>query len=253
MPGARGPKEPAPSGAAAWREQAQLWRAQKDPIDDVEGGLVVGLRRWFGVGGDEAELHATEEEQQGLLGKAQKSLSNMAERAGGTVASGVGGNVGAMMQIASISKDRWVAFFGLLTLGCLLMGASWWMLPLIVLAPHKFAGLFTTGSLCFMAGISVLKGPVAFAAHLLSGSRLAVSAGYVGSMVATIWASMWYRSAPLTMAFSVLQIVELLWLAASYIPGGSMALGFVCEWLSFGLRRLLCAACCSSKLGSAPL
>lgn len=249
MPGAWGQKK-APNGAAAWREQAELWRTQKDTIDDVESGFIFSLSRWLGGGDDHRVLHGTDEEQQGLLGKAQKSLSNMAERTGDAV---TGSSMGAMLQVASISRERWAAFFALLATGALLMAASLWMLPLLVLAPQKFAGMFTTGSLCFLASFAALKGPATFTAHLFSGGRLFLSAGYVGSMAATLWASMWYRSTLLTMVFSVLQISQLLWFAASYIPGGSMLLGFVCDGMSVGLKRLCCASCCANKTGSTPL
>merc|ERR1719356_756531 len=98
-------------------------------------------------------------------------------------------------------------------------------LPLIIIMPHKFAFVFTGGSLCFLGSFSALRGTGALISHLTAPDRLMLSFGYVGSMVGTLWASMWYRSTLLTMVFCSIQIVELLWFFASYIPGAPAVLG----------------------------
>lgn len=159
--------------------------------------------------------------------------------------------MGVAVQAASIGRQQWICFFVLLLIGCLLMCISFASLPLIVLAPHKFAGVFTMGSLCFLGSFSALKGFGSFVAHLTSKDRLTLSAGYIGSMAGTLWASLWYRSTLLTIAFTVVQVSQLLWFFVSYIPGGSAVLGFLCDSCSQALRRACCGCC--GKPGSVPL
>eukprot|EP00434_Breviolum_minutum_P046173 symbB.v1.2.041607.t1/scaffold8398.1/size6515/2 len=70
-------------------------------------------------------------------------------------------------------------------------------------------------------------------------------------MLGTLWASMWYRSGMLTIAFSIAQISSLLWFFVSYIPGGSYAMSLVCDFLRGTLRHVCCSLCASK--GSLPL
>merc|ERR1719433_767114 len=160
----------------------------------------------------------TEEETQGLLGLAQQGLQNVTEKAGGAVGRNLSGSLGMAAQVAAIGQQQWIMFAVLLAFGCLLMASAIGFLPLIVLAPHKFASVFTTGSLCFLGSFAALKGIGPFVAHLTSSERLPLSAAYFGSMLATLWASLWYRSSLLTMVFSGIQISQLLWFFVSYIP-----------------------------------
>eukprot|EP00913_Durusdinium_trenchii_P033292 g31167.t1 len=135
------------------------------------------------------------------------------------------------MQAATISTQAWITFFVLLILGGLLMAASFASLPMLLLAPQKFAFVFTTGSACILGALCSLKGMQAFLAHLTTPERRPLSIGFLGSMAGTLWASMWYRSALLTIVFSVAQISSLLWFFISYIPGGAYVMGLVCDFL----------------------
>mmetsp|Transcript_93087 Transcript_93087/g.207977 ORF Transcript_93087/g.207977 Transcript_93087/m.207977 type:complete len:247 (-) Transcript_93087:52-792(-) len=246
MPGA---SRPAVGGASGrWLPNAA---PLKDQIDDSTGfsGFADRLKGLMGAAEEKASLYGTEEETQGLLGMAQKGLEGVATRAGGAL----GGKLGGYVQAVSIGRERWAAFFALLCLGALLVMASLSMLPLLVLAPQKFAAVFTSGSLCLLAAPAALKGVGSLVSHLTSREKLPLSVGYVGSMAGTLWASLWYRSTLLTIAFSAMQIMELLWFFASYIPGGSTVLGFVCDAASGLTRRMCCGCICGSGGGSIPL
>merc|ERR1719282_478934 len=122
------------------------------------------MKSWLG-GEDKTVMQGNEEETQGLLGYAQQSMQNVAERAGsaagnmaGNMGANFGGKMGAAIEVASIGRQRWLGFAVLLMIGCALMSISFACLPLIVLAPHKFAFVFTSGSLCFLGAFSVLRG-----------------------------------------------------------------------------------------------
>merc|ERR1719498_2047148 len=112
-------------------------------------------------------------------------------------------------------------------------------LPIIVLAPQKFALLYTLGSLCIMASFSILRGHSAFIKYLLSRSRALFSTTYVASMLGTLWASLVYRSQLLTVLFAVVQVVSLSWFPVSYIPGGRRILS-----LFTGMGFRICKTCC---------
>ena len=58
-------------------------------------------------------------------------------------------------------------------------------LPVIVLAPSKFALSFTIGSLLVMAGFAALRGLKQQASHMLSASRLPFTAGKVNHGIRT--------------------------------------------------------------------
>lgn len=208
------------------------------------------LRNWLS-GDDGKPGGGTEEETQGLLGLAHHGLSNVAEKAGNSFGRSLGGNMGMAMQVASISQQQWLAFFVLLLIGGLLMAISFASLPLIVLAPHKFAGVFTAGSLFFLGSFAALRGVSDFVAHLTSKEKLPLTAAYFGSMLGTLWASLWYRSTLLTMVLSAVQITQLLWFFVSYIPGGSAVMGIVCDFCHGAVRRACCS--CLRRPSSMPL
>mmetsp|Transcript_84257 Transcript_84257/g.153876 ORF Transcript_84257/g.153876 Transcript_84257/m.153876 type:complete len:243 (-) Transcript_84257:46-774(-) len=237
--------------------QPQWGAARKDCIDDGQTGLLGKFlpAAWTGRGADDYGDQGMDEEKQGLLGRAQQGLQNVAEKAvigasglaGGRI--GTFGNMGAAMQVATISRQRWMAFFVLLGIGLLLMALSFASLPLILLAPHKFSVVFTTGSLCIMGALSALKGVGDFATHLMSSERLPLSIGYCGSIIGTLWATHWYQSTLLSMVFSFAQMIALIWFFVSYIPGGPTVLGFISDAFCGVARR----ACCGGKSGSLPI
>lgn len=216
-------------------------------MPDESSGMFGRVRSWFGAGNEGRYSGGTEEETQGLLGLAGQHLSNAADMAGAKL----GGGMGAAMQVATISQNQWILFFALLAMGLLLSAAAWATLPLLVLAPHKFACTFTAGSLCLLSSVTALKGVWPLVSHLTSKEKLPFSIGYFGSMAGTLWASLWYRSTLLTMAFSIAQIVQLMWFLVSYIPGGPIVMGYVQDAFCGMLGR----ACCGYffKSGSIPL
>jgi hypothetical protein len=79
-------------------------------------------------------------------------------------------------------------------------------LPMLVIAPSKFALSFTCGSICTMAAMLMLSGWKAGMAHMVSPDRLPFTAIYLGSMAATLYAAVSMRSYILSLGFSVVQV-----------------------------------------------
>ena len=129
--------------------------------------------------------------------------------------------------LPSLTKKQRIMGFVL----CLLMGTFCFSLatlyiPLLVLKARKFALLYTFGSLFIISSFSLLWGPMSHFKHLFSVQRLPFTTAYFGSMLATLYFSLWLRSTVLTVIFAVIQILALVWYIVSYIPGGQTGLKF---------------------------
>lgn len=190
----------------------------------------------FGGTGMAASL-ASAAEAAGVAGVASKGLQGVAAFTGR--AKGLARTASTTISENAISRQRWMYFFGGALLGTALMALAFAFLPLIVLAPQKFALLYTLGSLCFLSSFAILRGHAAFLRHLISKSRALFTASYALSLVGTVWASLCYRSYLLTLAFSAAQVTALVWFLLSYIPGGRRALSF-----AFGMAWRCCRGCC---------
>lgn len=76
------------------------------------------------------------------------------------------------------STQQFAYFFAFIGAGLVFMILAFSVfLPVIVLAPSKFALSFTIGSLLVMAGFAALRGLKQQASHMLSASRLPFTAG----------------------------------------------------------------------------
>ncbi|KAK1297600.1 hypothetical protein QJS10_CPB15g01115 [Acorus calamus] len=100
-------------------------------------------------------------------------------------------------------------------------------LPMMVLMPQKFAICFTLGCMFIIGSFFALKGPRNQFAHMSSRERLPFTLVFIGSMVGTIYVSMFLHSYILSLFFSVIQVLVLSYYAISYFPGGSAGLKFL--------------------------
>mmetsp|Transcript_2465 Transcript_2465/g.5857 ORF Transcript_2465/g.5857 Transcript_2465/m.5857 type:complete len:243 (-) Transcript_2465:1439-2167(-) len=94
-------------------------------------------------------------------------------------------------------------------------------LPVIVIAPAKFAFSFTVGCALIMSAFAALKGWRAQVNHMMQRERLPFSLGYLGSMLGTLYAALVMHSYILSIACSGAQVVALLYYVMSYFPGGA--------------------------------
>mmetsp|Transcript_10588 Transcript_10588/g.30161 ORF Transcript_10588/g.30161 Transcript_10588/m.30161 type:complete len:244 (-) Transcript_10588:85-816(-) len=94
-------------------------------------------------------------------------------------------------------------------------------LPVIVIAPAKFAFSFTMGCGLIMSAFAALKGWKAQVSHMMQKERLPFSIGYISSMLGTLYAAMVMHSYLLSIICSAAQVVALLYYVMSYFPGGT--------------------------------
>ncbi|CAI7734668.1 unnamed protein product [Closterium sp. NIES-54] len=112
-------------------------------------------------------------------------------------------------------------------------------LPVIVLAPQKFAVCFTIGCLLVVGSFFVLKGPMVQLQSMTSAERLPFSLFLVGSMVSTIYCSMVLHSYLLSVISSGAQVLALVYYVVSFFPGGTTGLRFLTSMFTSAATSLM--------------
>ena len=99
-------------------------------------------------------------------------------------------------------------FFCLMAGGAVFVIMAFLMLPTLILMPAKFALCFTIGCCCVMAAFASLRGWRAQLAMMLERERLPFSAGYVASVLGTLYAALILHSYVLSLLTCGLQVSE---------------------------------------------
>ncbi|OJI97580.1 hypothetical protein ASPVEDRAFT_120083 [Aspergillus versicolor CBS 583.65] len=131
--------------------------------------------------------------------------------------------------------DRMLIFFACNLGAAVCFVICFFLFPVLSIKPRKFAILWSVGSLLFLLSWAVLMGPVIYARHLISGSRLPFTAAYFGSIALTLYFAIGLQSTLLTLISSIFQLAALLWYVVSYFPMGSSGLQFMGR---FGAQRV---------------
>lgn len=140
---------------------------------------------------------------------------------------------------SSLPSRKTILYFGLmLATGVFFVFIAFTIfLPVMVIAPQKFAICFTLGCLFIVGAFFVLKGPATQLRHMISKERLPFTAGFVTSMVATIYVSMGLHSYILSVAFSGIQVFALLYYVLSYFPGGAAGMRFLSSMVTSSVLK----------------
>lgn len=178
-----------------------------------------------------AKAREAREKAAAAAGAAAKGL----ERAG----SGLSGSLGGLAAL-TMSPVKLAQFAGTFLVGILLITMSFSFLPMLVIAPQKFALLFAFGSMTMLGSFAILKTPKVFLAGLLRREQLPFSVCYVIGLVGTLVSTLVLRSFVYTAVFGVVQFVALLYFMASYVPGGKHVLNFIGRLCSRAARMLAC-------------
>lgn len=108
--------------------------------------------------------------------------------------------------------------------GVLLSISFFVFLPVVVIMPSKFASGVTFGSLMLMTAFAFLRGPRATLLGFASPERRLFAGAYLGSIALTLYATLGARSYLFTLAATGVQVAALAWYAASFVPGGPVAM-----------------------------
>lgn len=174
----------------------------------------------FGGTGGTPPVSQTDEESAGLMSWASAKITS----------------VKSSVDDFTATRERITLFAILAAAGTVCMILAFTFLPFVIISPHKFALLFTMGSALMLASFSSLRGHAAFLKNIASWDRLPFSASYGVSLVGTLYASLVMGSYILTMLFSVVQVVALMYFLVSYIPGGTGALTMVGSFIGSGFK-----------------
>lgn len=100
-------------------------------------------------------------------------------------------------------------------------------LPMLILAPSKFATSVTFASLMFMSAFAILRGPKTTLMGLLQRERLPFTLAYVSSLVLTLYSTLIAHAYLLTVISVCAQALALAWYGASFVPGGVSGMGWM--------------------------
>lgn len=139
-----------------------------------------------------------------------------------------------------MSPAKLAKFAGVFMVGIFLISMSFSFLPMLVIAPQKFALLFAFGSVTMLSSFGILKGPQAFLSGMAQREQLPFSVLYGVGLVGTLVATIIMRSFLLTAVFGLMQAAGLLYFMASYVPGGKAAVNFCGKLCSKAARAALC-------------
>ncbi|KAF4517701.1 hypothetical protein B566_EDAN013379 [Ephemera danica] len=140
----------------------------------------------------------------------------------------------------SLSRmQRITGFVCCIVMGIICFSMSAFYIPVLLFKARKFALLYTLGSLFMLLSFSFLWGPMNHMRHLFSRERLPFTGIYFGTLLATIYFSMWVQSAPLTCLFAVAQVMALAWFLLSYVPGGQTGIQFFFKLCTSSVSRTL--------------
>lgn len=123
-------------------------------------------------------------------------------------------------------KQRILGFVMFLLMGTFCFSMASLYIPVMIIRPKKFATLYTLGSLFAISSFSFLWGPMNHIKHLFSVPRLPFTTAYIGTILATLYFSLWVKSTILTVVCAICQVITLVWYIVSYIPGGQTGLKF---------------------------
>ncbi|KAF4748574.1 Vesicle transport protein, partial [Perkinsus olseni] len=133
-------------------------------------------------------------------GQAGENASLISQWTSSAMQSGTQAFQGMKQQASDMASTRdtigkFIMFFAA---GCICMMLALTFLPMVVIAPQKFALMFTVGSCLILMSFSVLKGHAAFIAHIMSPEKRLFTAGYAASLVATLYGALVSKSYVLT-------------------------------------------------------
>ena len=225
VPGGEGVQRKA--GGAGGGGLLSQWEKYSDaPQGDVEQGAALPSLDQLGeqagnVGGAAAAAAG------GLFQMVSQQASGLGQSANRAMADSVGFSLPSQQQLSLM--------LGLLALGAFFISFSIFVaLPMVVLAPGKFATSFTLGQVCFMGAFAALRGWRQQLDHMVSADRLPFTSVYVGSMLLTLYSAVVMKSYLLSILSAGAQVVALLYYVMSYFPGGEAGVKAVLSMASSG-------------------
>jgi len=170
---------------------------------------------------------------------AQQVRENVAAAAG--IAKGAQSNTGSHVSAAASptsSPMNVLQFFVVFGVGIGLVALALNFLPIIPIAPKKFAMLFTIGSMTMLTSFALLLSPLSLFKLLTHHRMLPFSITYCSGLLGVQWATIIKRSFVMTVFFAVLQALSLIYFVWTGLPGGRATLGLLWRLRSRSARNI---------------
>ncbi|CAD8088757.1 unnamed protein product [Paramecium sonneborni] len=147
------------------------------------------------------------------------------------------------VQQAAMNWKNFVIFF---SIGICFMFVAFTFLPLIMVFPAKFGGLFSLGSLSLWISLFIIKGGQNFLKMFCNKEKFIYTTIYVIMLCATVYFSLIHKNYILVLIFSIAQMISLGWLFASSFPAGITGMKFITKQI-LALSKQIMSFCFKSS------
>ncbi|CAD8184648.1 unnamed protein product [Paramecium pentaurelia] len=151
------------------------------------------------------------------------------------------------VQQAALNWKNFTIFFGV---GICFMFVAFTFLPLIMVFPAKFGGLFSLGSLSLWISLFIIKGGKNFMKMFCNKDKFIYTNIYVIMLIATLYFSLIHKNYILVLMFSIAQMISLGWLFASSFPAGITGMKFITKQILALIKQIMSFCFKSSQSNS---
>ncbi|KAI8848371.1 Got1/Sft2-like family-domain-containing protein [Chytridium lagenaria] len=182
------------------------------------GSALGGFSKYFS--GSSTSVNGGSAEAEGPLASLMGTVRSAGQNALSSV--GLGSREDPEPELCGLTSfQRIIGFFVTFGLSAVCFMVAFFSLPILIISPSKFATTFSLGSLLAATSFALIRGPRSYFKDLISIPRLPWTAAYFGSLILTLYFSLFMRSYLFTILASVVQMVALVWFFGSYVPGGT--------------------------------
>lgn len=130
-------------------------------------------------------------------------------------------------------------FFITMTVGVLLILASLFYLPFIVLYPQSFLTFFSIGSLIVLISFVFIYGSREYFKMLLNSDRILFTVLYLLSIIVGLYFAYFKNYFIVSLISAVIQFITLTVFVLTFIPGGKTGIQYIVEILKLPVYNLL--------------
>lgn len=124
-------------------------------------------------------------------------------------------------------EKSYKTFFIFIMVGIGLIFLSMIFLPAIVLAPQKFVGLFSLGSIIILLSFIFVYGTYGYLELLFSPTRVTFTLMFIFSLFISFYFSFIRSNYLISLVCSLVQMITLIIFTLSFIPGGQSGISFI--------------------------
>ncbi|CAD8092506.1 unnamed protein product [Paramecium sonneborni] len=207
------------------REQS-INSSRKKQIQRVQNKIMKYIKFWNQS--NDIEQQSDPQEKSGFVSKFSQSFRFLKPQ---TVVTKV-----QDVQQAAMNWKNFAIFF---SLGICFIFVAFTFLPMIMLFPAKFGGLFSLGSLSLWISLFIIKGGKNFLKMFCNKEKFIYTNIYVIMLCGTVYFSLIHKNYILVLIFSVAQMISLGWLFASSFPAGITGMKFISKQILALITKIM--------------